>query len=199
MTINTYFPGEIEEVGAQRYQKISPSIHETHFEEDIDLPTTVLHHPGIYIAKLSIFKNQSCLFTNFSNYSTYFLFFTDPLYSQSYSQSRPQRPSYAGRPSSSMLEQHPGYNQNRPQSAMEQGYTGYPNTHVYYPTRRIPTPNGPMNTSVKSVFDCDLGCFTEDGEHDGGHCGGGENTELNISSPTSPLSEASRTSEPRDV
>ena len=49
MTINTYFPGEIEEVGAQRYQKISPSIHETHFEEDIDLPTTVLHHPGIYI------------------------------------------------------------------------------------------------------------------------------------------------------
>jgi len=160
--------GEIEEVGAQRYQKISPSIHETHFEEDIDLPTTVLHHP-------------------------------DPLYSQSYSQSRPQRPSYAGRPSSSMLEQHPGYNQNRPQSAMEQGYTGYPNTHVYYPTRRIPTPNGPMNTSVKSVFDCDLGCFTEDGEHDGGHCGGGENTELNISSPTSPLSEASRTSEPRDV
>ena len=49
MTINTYFPGEIEEVGAQRYQKISPSIHETHFEEDIDLPTTVLHHPGIYL------------------------------------------------------------------------------------------------------------------------------------------------------
>ena len=41
------FSGEIEEVGVQRYQKISPSIHETHFEEDIDLPTTVLHHPGI--------------------------------------------------------------------------------------------------------------------------------------------------------
>lgn len=54
-----------------------------------------------------------------------------------------------------------------------------------------------MNTSVKSVFDCDLGCFSEDHEHD--HCGVGENTELNISSPTSPLSEASRTSEPRDV
>ena len=71
------FSGEIEEVGAQRYQKISPSIHETHFEEDIDLPTTVLHHPGIYIA-CTIFKNQSCLFTNFSNYKlddTYFLFF----------------------------------------------------------------------------------------------------------------------------
>ena len=62
------FPGEIEEVGAQRYQKISPSIHETHFEEDIDLPTTVLHHPGIYIVQLSIFKNQSCLLKNFSNY-----------------------------------------------------------------------------------------------------------------------------------
>ena len=69
------FSGEIEEVGAQRYQKISPSIHETHFEEDIDLPTTVLHHPGIYY---TIFKNQSCLFTNLSNYKlddTYFLFF----------------------------------------------------------------------------------------------------------------------------
>ena len=52
------FSGEIEEVGAQRYQKISPSIHETHFEEDIDLPTTVLHHPGIYIG-CTIFKNQS--------------------------------------------------------------------------------------------------------------------------------------------
>ena len=124
----------------------------------------------------------------------YYILFADPLHSQSYSQGRPQRPSYAGRPSSSMLEQHPGYNQNRPQSAMEQGYTGYPNTQVYYPTRRIPTPNGPMNTSVKSVFDCELGCFMED-EHDHHH----ENTELNISSPTSPLSEASRTSEPRDV
>ena len=55
------FSGEIEEVGAQRYQKISPSIHETHFEEDIDLPTTVLHHPGIYIG-CTIFKIRAvCL------------------------------------------------------------------------------------------------------------------------------------------
>ena len=44
-------------MGVQRYQKISPSIHETHFEEDIDLPTTVLHHPGIYIS-CTIFKSE---------------------------------------------------------------------------------------------------------------------------------------------
>ena len=43
--------GEIEEVGPQRYQKVSPSLHETHFEEDDDmeLPRTVLHHPDPFL------------------------------------------------------------------------------------------------------------------------------------------------------
>ena len=128
--------GEIEE-GVQRYHKVSPSLHETHFEDnldpdlDLDLgPRTVLHHP-------------------------------DPFVSTGPRSTRVQRPSYAGRPSSSMLEQHPMYSQNRPQSAMESAqYANYAN-----PTRRMPTPNGPMTTSVKSVFDCELGCFSEEGEH----------------------------------
>ena len=126
----------------------------------------------------------------------------DPFLSQTYSQGRPQRPSYAGRPSSSMLEQHPMYNQNRPQSAMDSS-----SPYVYYPTRRMPTPNGPTNTSVKSVFDCELGCFIEDHEGHGEHHN--HNTNNTILSeqypqdddvpPTSPLSDSSRTSEPRDV
>jgi hypothetical protein len=33
-------------------------------------------------------------------------------------------------------------------------------------SRRMPTPNGHLTTSVKSVFDCDQGCFlNEEGEH----------------------------------
>ena len=102
------------------------------------------------------------------------------------------------------------YNQNRPQSALD--------TPIYYPSRRLPTPND-MTTSVKSVFDCELGCFENIGEeghegHAGGHggCGGGnrdlDSTKASPSksgcqhspvSPTSPVSNISQTSEPKDV
>ena len=78
---------------------------------------------------------------------------------------------FSGRPSSSMLEQNPNHSQNRPQSAMDSTYVNY--THS---TRRMPTPNGPMTTSVKSVFDCELGCFVEDHDGEGvlgGHGGHG--------------------------
>ena len=70
-----------------------------------------------------------------------------------------------------MLEQNPNHSQNRPQSAMDSTYVNY--THS---TRRMPTPNGPMTTSVKSVFDCELGCFVEDHDGEGvlgGHGGHG--------------------------
>ena len=118
-----------------------------------------------------------------------------------------------------MLEQHPMHSQNRPQSAMD--------TSTYYvnPTqRRMPTPNGPMTTSVKSVFDCELGCFVEDhhaegvhGEHSGhsghpgghsGHSGGhpgGHSGNHEISPAKSEScshqhsSPTSQTSEPKDV
>ena len=119
----------------------------------------------------------------------------DPFVSAS---QRSKRPSYAGRPSSSMLEQHPMYNQNRPQSALD--------TPIYYPSRRLPTPND-MTTSVKSVFDCELGCFEE--AHEGGHndC---DSTKASPSksgtchqhsplTPTSPVSNLSQTSEPKEV
>jgi hypothetical protein len=167
--------GEVEEPSVQRYQKISPSLHETHFEggdlgSDLDLPRTVLHHP-------------------------------DPFAVQ-----RAQRPSYAGRPSSSMLEQNPMYNHSRPQSALET-----PNYLSHYPmsVKRMPTPNGPMTTSVKSVFDCDLGCFIEDHElvdHDlVDHDHNMSSTKASPSkseksqSPMTPTSPVSRTSEPHDV
>ena len=64
-----------------------------------------------------------------------------------------------------MLEQHPMHSQNRPQSAMDTS-SYYVNPHS---VRRMPTPNGPMTTSVKSVFDCELGCFSEDCEGEAGH------------------------------
>ena len=123
----------------------------------------------------------------------------DPFVSQSH---RSQRPSYAGRPSSSMLEQHPMYNQNRPQSALD--------TPIYYPSRRMPTPND-MTTSVKSVFDCELGCFENIGEEGHGHEGHGHDLDSTKASPsksgcqhspvtpTSPVSNLSQTSEPKEV
>ena len=77
-----------------------------------------------------------------------------------------------------MLEQHPSFSQNRPQSAMDS------NTY-YLPTRRMPTPNGPCTTSVKSVFDCELGCFIED-----------HNAETPTEIHSSPISQ---TSDPKDV
>ena len=116
----------------------------------------------------------------------------DPFVSQ-----RSQRPSYAGRPSSSMLEQHPMYNSNRPQSALD--------TPIYYPSRRLPTPND-MTTSVKSVFDCELGCFENIGEEGHGH--DLDSTKVSPSkscchespvSVSSPVSNMSHTSEPKDV
>ncbi len=104
---------------------------------------------------------------------------------------RAQRPSYAGRPSSSMLEQHPLYGQNRPQSAMD-------SSSPYYVSlgRRMPTPNGQMTTSIKSVFDCELGCFQEDHSHF-------TDLDSNKASPSKSdcnhSSPCSRTSEPKDV
>ena len=114
---------------------------------------------------------------------------------------RSQRPSYAGRPSSSMLEQHPMYNQNRPQSALD--------TPIYYPSRRLPTPND-MTTSVKSVFDCELGCFEEAHENHHESKNDLDSTKASPSksgtcqahsplTPTSPVSNLSQTSEPKEV
>ena len=161
--------GEIEEANIQRYQKISPCYNETHFEDDLDQdlelpPRAVLTHPDPFVST--------------------------PLgHGHPYGQpKRTQRPSYAGRPSSSMLENHPMHSQNRPQSAMDAStYYVNPNNSM---TRRMPTPNGPMTTSVKSVFDCELGCFQEE---DGTHTQP-ENKEC---CPHS--SPASQTSEPKDV
>lgn len=110
---------------------------------------------------------------------------------------RSQRPSYAGRPSSSMLENHPMY-YGRPQSAMDST-----NQQQYVP-RRMPTPNGQLTTSVKSVFDCELGCFIEDedGDIDSNKPSPSKSEGAHSHSPVSPVSPVSaisRTSEPRDV
>lgn len=111
---------------------------------------------------------------------------------------RTQRPSYAGRPSSSMLEQYPSYHQTRPQSAMDTSY--YPQSTL----RRMPTPNGPTTTSVKSVFDCELGCFVEDHEmnHDLDSTKATPSKSACCESPitpTSPVSNISTTSDPKEV
>ena len=45
----------------------------------------------------------------------------------------------------------------RPISALGYGYND-PYLHL---GRNLPTPNSQMTTSVKSVFDCDLGCFVD--------------------------------------
>ncbi len=92
------------------------------------------------------------------------------------------------------------YNNMRPQSAMD----STPTSMMMPSSRRIPTPNGPMTTSVKSVFDCELGCFVEDDAEDMDSTkpspskseGAGR---VSPGSPQSPVSAISRTSEPRDV
>ena len=111
-----------------------------------------------------------------------------------------------------MLEQHPMHSQNRPQSAMD---TSTYSSVLNPTTRRMPTPNGLMTTSVRSVFDCELGCFVEDAEgvqsghcgHSGGHCGqsSGHSGNQEISPAKSESysnqhsSPTSQTSEAKDV
>lgn len=47
----------------------------------------------------------------------------------------------------------------RPISALGYGYND-PSPYLHL-GRNLPTPNGQITTSVKSVFDCDLGCFVD--------------------------------------
>ena len=47
----------------------------------------------------------------------------------------------------------------RPTSALGYGYND-PSPYLHL-GRNLPTPNGQLTTSVKSVFDCDLGCFVD--------------------------------------
>ncbi len=123
----------------------TPSLHETHFDSDLDLPRTVLHHPDPY----QIYANSH------------------PVRSQQVLQQRHPSGLNGGRPSSSMADSwqqspHYGGNGQRPTSALAAG----PGSYDTLGSRRMPTPNGHLTTSVKSVFDCDLGCFVnEDGEH----------------------------------
>ena len=69
-----------------------------------------------------------------------------------------QRPSVVHQRPSSSAEYgspyYPGSSTMRPLSAME-GYDTFPGG------RRMPTPSDLLNTSVKSVFDCEQGCFVE--------------------------------------
>ena len=48
---------------------------------------------------------------------------------------------------------------SRPISALGYGYND-PSPYLHL-GRNLPTPNGQLTTSVKSVFDCDLGCFVD--------------------------------------
>lgn len=116
-------------------------LHETHFDSEVDYPRTVIHPPDSYISYhpgrgLQRFQNQT-------------------------------------RPSSSMAESaHPNtswttvphyLSHQRPASA-QGGPHMYDNlaTRPFYGYSEAET----HATSVKSVFDCDLGCFTyKDEDH----------------------------------
>eukprot|EP00095_Tigriopus_kingsejongensis_P006388 maker-scaffold117_size339417-snap-gene-2.19 protein:Tk06388 transcript:maker-scaffold117_size339417-snap-gene-2.19-mRNA-1 annotation:"immunoglobulin superfamily member 5" len=156
--------GEMEDVSIQRApsalpttsllsRQRSPSLHETHFGSDLDLPRTVLHHPDPYLQQSPPFYHQQ--------------FQQQPLYSRPHARS--------GRPASSAdavlnpSPYYPNYSLNRPNSALSYPHSQPDSTGSYIPTlaRRLPTPNGLLTTSTKSVFDCDLGCFDllEEEEH----------------------------------
>jgi hypothetical protein len=149
--------GEIEDASIQRLPQPllprsgikTPSLHETHFDSDHDVSRTVLHHPDPYTTYTQL-----------------------PVRSQQLQQRHPS--GLSGRPSSSMADSwlpgpvygnggHPVYGNGgqRPTSAL-----AVAGSYDTLGSRRMPTPNGHLTTSVKSVFDCDQGCFlNEEGEH----------------------------------
>ncbi len=123
-----------------RIYLVFPGLHETHFDTEVDYPRTVLHPPDSYIS----FHPGKGL----------------------------QRFQNQTRPSSSMAESaHPTthwtaphyFTPQRPASAQ-----GGPHMYDNLGTRPIYGYNetDAHTTSVKSVFDCDLGCFTyKDEDH----------------------------------
>lgn len=127
----------------------TPSLHETHFDSYLDLPRTVLHHPDPY----QVYQNSQQQLP--------------PVRTQQLQQRHPS--GLTGRPSSSLAAETPWQNSpqyaggsQRPTSAL-----AGPGSYDTLGSRRMPTPNGHLTTSVKSVFDCDLGCFIdENGEHE---------------------------------
>ena len=137
---------------------VSPGL-ETHFDvSDLDYPRTVMHdfdHP---------------------DQPYFFVHHTNPR--------KQQRPSFAGtgsgahgtpqqRPSSSAdvgspYNYFPSHNTSgssggsgRPISALGYGSPYNDPSPYLHLGRKLPTPNGQITTSVKSVFDCDLGCFVD--------------------------------------
>ena len=190
--------GEIEDASIQRSilpQPLlprsgakTPSLHETHFDSDLDLPRTVLHHPDPY----QIYQNAHQL----------------PVRSQM--QKRPQPPAAAGlngRPSSSLADswQHSpvfgnggaGGPSQRPTSAL--AGPGYYDSLSSRPMAGAP--NCQLATSIKSVFDCDQGCFiNSDGDHSLCDAGGGPISGFETSGlvPSS-LKPETESSEPMDV
>ncbi|TRY73760.1 hypothetical protein TCAL_02553 [Tigriopus californicus] len=161
--------GELEDISIQRAPSVvpqtsmlsrqqSPSLHETHFGSDTDLPRTVLHHPDPFLQQQQLQQQ--------------------PIYSNQQFQQQPVygRPNpRSGRPASSAdavlnpSPYYPNHSLNRPHSALSYPNSQPDSTGSYIPTilRRLPTPNGQLTTSTKSVFDCDLGCFDllEEEEH----------------------------------
>ena len=187
--------GEIEDASIQRSilpQPLlprpgvkTPSLHETHFDSDLELPRTVLHHPDPY----QIYQNAHQL----------------PVRSQQLlHQRQPPQAGLNGRPSSSMADswqQPPSFGNGggqRPTSAL-----AGPGCYDTLGARHMPAPNCHLTTSVKSVFDCDQGCFVNsDGDHVmcGGGDGGGPISGFETSAlVTSSLKPETATSEPRDV
>lgn len=161
--------GEVEEVNitappsVANRGKNSPSLHETHFGSDLELPRTVLHHPDPY------------------------QFHHVPQQHVPYQQMAPPpagpqhgRFSVGARPNSSAAEHHPmmypyypnsSHNTTFPQSGQRPtsalSFPANPQSMLVDPafmvpgSRHLPTPNGQLTTSAKSVFDCDLGCFVD--------------------------------------
>lgn len=120
----------------------SPSLHETHFDEsDFDYPRTVLHHPD---------PSHNRRATHHHGQRPH----PHHLHHQQHQQMPPnqQRPSSSADVCSSLQ---PGYwpaGGGRPTSAMDGRYSDTLRS-------RIQTPSDLLNTSVKSVFDCEQGCF----------------------------------------
>lgn len=192
--------GEVEEVtietlrigSSKNKSPQNSSLHETHFDEtDLDLPRTVLHHPDPYGGTPDPFGHGSDSFNQSTPvYYPHSLQRVGRPFSSADTAYYPYYPLGSGGPTP---QNAPVDQSGRPTSAMS-----FPADSPYamLPTRRMPTPNGQLTTSVKSVFDCDQGCFVDlekiEDEHEDEQQEGQRLTKSAGSTP-------SRTSEPRDV
>jgi hypothetical protein len=179
---------QVEETTLTTAPKRSPSLQETHLDDDWPpSSSSVQRHPDPYSAASTLprLRPVSAMAQDFPPHT-----YHHPL-AQQHLQSPPYPP-YASH------AHHGHHHYHDPLGTRPTSAAGFPGEAVpALPPRRMPTPNGALTTSVKSVFDCEQGCFVNgDFQH---HHGEAHHHHHHGSGHESSQSTPSRTSEPHDV